>query len=824
MALLLEAGWGGLIQDPASITWTDISRCVHVGQTVVIQRGAADEFAESQVGSLSALLNNEDGRFTPGNPSSPYYPYVRRNTPIRFAVTTAGARTGSAPWPLLGLADDFDDDRIDPVLWSASYGGAVETGGRARIPVTPGVPAGYRTARSWTLAGSQFSIKTAALPAVNGSSAATAFVMANSTTAGTRAGFSYSPVTEILRLVSEVASADGAAVELTGTGLGNLWLRLREASGTLYWETSGDGYVWDIRRSLATPAWVTAQQVVMELGATRTGGSADYVEWDLANHQVHSRFWGVLNDLPVRWKGLDATVGINASDQLKPINKLPVLKSMLAEEIRTAPTLTVNYTVLSSYHPLTEPSEALSAGDLSGRGSGALASTQVGAGGTLAFGTDGLAATGDTALTLTPASASAGLYLTGDMGDSFQSDSNATDDHTTLLVHLQFWFKTTTVSRAIVGLFEPGLDHQLVLALNASGVLTVETTETGDALGVVTTSSGTLTDGAWHHVVYDSSAKRVWVDGAAVGGGLAASSTFNQRTLHVGGYRGARLFSGQIAHVAIHHATGSVGSTLADHYTAGTTGYAGETADARIERLARYAGVPSVTVFGSTHDPIASQGPGGTGALARMREVETTESAHLYAERDYFGLAYQSRDVRYNPDPAGEAFAISYADLETDDVEFADDDQKLVNSVEASSPGGATQRVTAPASIAAFGEYPKPLTLLKTSDNSVLDAAYWLVSRYADPLPELREVPVEAYTLSVYKDILDADISSYFTVYDLPPQTDPEARVVVEGYTETIGEQSHKITFRTSAAARDSVWVLEDPVYGVLDQTTRCAY
>lgn len=820
----MEAGWGGLISDPSSITWTDISQRVHMPALVDISRGAQDEKAETQVASMTAVLDNQDGALTPGNATSPWYPFVRRNAPIRFAVTTTTARTGSAPWPLATLADGFDDETVDATLWPNSYGSAVEVGGRARIPLTPGAPAAYQSARSWTLTGSKFSIKISALPAVNGSSAATASVMVNSTTPGTRVGFTYSPVAGTLRLVNEVAYFDAGATELTGSGLGNLWLQVREDAGTLHWETSDDGYTWTVRRTLATPAWVTAQQVAVELVATRTGGTADYVEYDLANHRVHSRFWGVLNDLPVRWAGLESKVYISASDQLKPINKLPVLKSCLSEEIRTSDTLTGIFSFLSAHYPLTEPSGAFAAGDLSGRGAAAIAQTQVGAGGALDFGTDGPPSTGDTSVTFTPASATAGKYLTGDLGDTFQSDSNVTDEHTSLAPKVEFWFKSTTVSRAILGLYEPGLDHQLVFALNASGVLTVESTETGDALSVVTTGSGVLTNGAWHHVIHDNSDKSIWIDGFQVGGALAIPTMINHRILHVGGYRGGRLFAGQIAHVAIHHGTGPAAAIYAEHWTAGTTAFGGEPADERIERLARYAGVASVTVFGTTHDAIASQGEGGTGALARMREVETTESARLYAERDYFGLAYQSRDVRYNPDPSGEVFVIDHADLDTNDLELTDDDQKLINSVEASSPGGATQRVTAPESILAFGEYPQQLTLLKVTDLAVLDAAYWTISRYADPLPELREVPIQAYTLDFYEDVLDADISSYFTVFNLPAQMAPESRVTVEGYTEKIGEQSHLITFRTSAAARDSVWVLEDPVYSALEQTTRLAY
>ncbi|MCZ0996399.1 hypothetical protein O1L44_30095 [Streptomyces noursei] len=195
----------------------------------------------------------------------------------------------------------------------------------------------------------------------------------------------------------------------------------------------------------------------------------------------------------------------------------------------------------------------------------------------------------------------------------------------------------------------------------------------------------------------------------------------------------------------------------------------------------------SVTVWGSTFDPVASQGPAGSNALARMREVEATEAAKIFAERDWYGIALQSRDIRYNPSPSSEVFTISYADLDTDEVEASDDDQKMINIVEASRPGGATQRVTSPASILAYGEKPQQLTLLKTSDLSVMDAAAWLVSRYADPPTELREIPIEAHTMSTYLDILDADIGSYFSVTDLPAQAPASSmRNTVEGYTEVL--------------------------------------
>ncbi|MFE7927782.1 LamG-like jellyroll fold domain-containing protein [Streptomyces sp. NPDC057456] len=821
MPLLVEMGWGGLVQYPWTITWTDISTFVDVEkQGVSITRGASDELSETQPGNASLWLDNSDGRFTPGNSASPYYPFVRRNAPVRVAVAVMPTVSGSAPYPMAMLGDDFDDGRINSTLWPTATGSPTETStGRLRIPLAPGVDTNFTSARQWTLVGSKLTAKLTTVPAANGSSNCAASMWVLSTTSGTRLGWRYDALTGVLAAMSQVGFADGTPTNLTYSAIDHAWLRVRESGGNVYWETSGDGYDWTVRRTLATPAWVTAQTVAADFPTTRTGGTSGFIEWDLVGAEVRPRFWGTVNEFPIGWKGLSSHTKVTCTDLFKWLNKRPLLKSMLSEEIlhQSVPSVT---TALGAYYPLTEASGSTSAGDISGSGSGSIALTQVGAGGALDFGTDGLAETGDTCVTFTPASTSAGKYLTGDLGAAFQANSGP------YVTNIDFWVKTTTTSRAILGMYEPNLDHQVVLALDASGQLTVEYTDSGGTLTVYN-SLRTINDGAWHHILWDGTlSTRLYIDGLAGPVSVATPAMSGLRVLHVGGYRGARMFSGQLAHVAVTFSTGRIGDTLEPIRWAAISGFSGEDADTRIERLTNYAGLSSVTIWGSTFDPIASQGPGGASVVARMREVEATESARLFCERDYYGVAFQSRDLRYNPDPASQVFTIAYADLETDSVELADDDQKLVNTLEASRPGGATQTVTAPASILVFGVYdPGPLNILKTSDNSVLDAAYWKVSRYANPDPELREVPIQAYSMGTYLDILDADISSYFSVTSMPSQAPSStATVTVEGYTETIKHASHFIQFHTSATVTDSVWVLDDPTYSVLGSTTRLAY
>ncbi|RSN64043.1 hypothetical protein DMH12_04535 [Streptomyces sp. WAC 04229] len=813
MPLIVEMGWGGLVQYPSTITWTDISRRTDMGRGVTITRGASDERSETQPGTATLRLDNADGALTPGNPSSPYYPYVRRGAPIRISVAVMPAPTGSAPYPLEMLGDDFDDDRVDTTLWPTNYGGATEVDGRARIPVSTSGNAGYQSARQWTLAGSQITARLAKAPAAGGSSSAYASMTVSSTTAGTRLGWRYNPVTGQLTAENQVGYSDATPVSLTYSPISHAWLRIRETSGTVYWETSGDGFGWTVRRTLAAPAWVAAQQVTVEFPTTRTGGASDYVEWDLVGATVRPRFYGMVNEFPVDWEGLTSYVSITCTDLFKRLNKLPVLRSMLAQEILAQAPMV--------YYPLAEDDDATSAGDIGGYGAPALAITQAGSGGTLTMSAaSGPAETGEQAPLFTPSTATQGKYLSVDLGPQFE------DPPMYQYLCFEAWFQTTTTGRCILGVHTPDRADQHLLSIAAGGGLQIEWAMEGGPLTTEAVSSPTtLADGNWHHVVYDQREGKVWIDGALVDSGLAVSRRWGERVLHVGGYRNTRLWAGSIAHVAIHSTLSvSAGPTAVGHWTAGTTGYAGEAADERVQRLAGYAGLPSVTVWGSTHDPIASQGPGGSSVVARLREVEATESGRLFAERDWYGLAYQSRDVRYNPDPMSETFTIDYADLEPG-ISIADDDQKLVNVADVNRPGGASQRVTAPASILAFGEYEQNLSMLKTSDNSVLDAAYWLVSRYANPAPELREVPVEAYTMPNYLDILDADISTYFSVTNLPAQAPaPWMRVTVEGYTETIKERSHLFQFHTSATNNDSVWVLDDATYSVLDFTTRLAY
>ena len=69
--------------DDPSPAWTDISAWVDMTGGVSITTGRGDEYATVQTGTCRVSLDNTDGRFTPGNVASPYYPNVKIRKKLR---------------------------------------------------------------------------------------------------------------------------------------------------------------------------------------------------------------------------------------------------------------------------------------------------------------------------------------------------------------------------------------------------------------------------------------------------------------------------------------------------------------------------------------------------------------------------------------------------------------------------------------------------------------------------------------------------------------------------------------------------------------------
>lgn len=192
------------------------------------------------------------------------------------------------------LSDNFNDGVIGP-NWGNSYGGVTESGGKAHVPCSTAY-AGYQTAYSWTLAGATFYVAVTTVPAASTATEAYASVFVNApdiATSGVRIGFVINTVTGLLKFSSETGYYDAGATTVTYSAVTHKFLRLSEDGTNVYWDTSPDGSTWTNRRTLATPAWVTASvdTCALDLSAHRDAGTSDEAQYDLFNTLADGAVW-----------------------------------------------------------------------------------------------------------------------------------------------------------------------------------------------------------------------------------------------------------------------------------------------------------------------------------------------------------------------------------------------------------------------------------------------------------------------------------------------------------------------------------------------------
>ncbi|TDC81910.1 hypothetical protein E1193_13490 [Micromonospora sp. KC606] len=86
LAVRVRIAFGASIAaDPATWTWTDVTAWWHVPDDVTIGWGRSSGAEHAEFSTMSLTLKN-DGRFTAYNPLSPYWPNVRKWTPIEFDI------------------------------------------------------------------------------------------------------------------------------------------------------------------------------------------------------------------------------------------------------------------------------------------------------------------------------------------------------------------------------------------------------------------------------------------------------------------------------------------------------------------------------------------------------------------------------------------------------------------------------------------------------------------------------------------------------------------------------------------------------------------
>ena len=772
----VEVAFATGLDDPAP-AYVDVGEWVIRAAGIQIVRGRLDEYATVSPGTCNLTFDNTTGWFTAGYAGSPWFPNVKIRKKLRVTVrdvTVAGNML-----------------TVEDATFEAGTVGSWIPGGTAPPTLTSSVTHPHSGAKgllvTWGTAGTG--------PAA-GPAALTGLVTGRAYTASCQVWVpAGSPNVQLA-----AAGTVGAASAVTD-GFALI---------TVTFTATGPSHTLTVQPSTAPTAgqqcWLDDAQV---------DEAAALAGFTTAAPPIGYRFTGYVEEWPTVWPGGGdySEAQVTAVDRFKRLGIRAAFKSVIEQEYLSDNPY--------AYYTLGEPAASTQAGDTSKNGRNPLTIAQLGAGGSLTFGsgvgppTDSL-----TAAVLAPVNTTNGKYLTVTLPVSSSTSTGQGLD--------VFFLTSVAALQTIATLAGNASGAALLLQVDATGKLTASSPL--NPLLAAVTSAGAVADGATHHAAATLTyagpnvTLTLILDGTTVGTSTVAATVSQFSVLTVGGGSGT-VFAGTISHAACYDTAPAV-ARFTDHRTAGVTGFAGERSDQRIARYARWAGVPaaeqSLEVGLSTSIPAVDTT--GQAPLQAMQDIADTESGIL-AINGAGLLTFQSRGHRYN---TSSVLSLAGEDIDPS-TQFVSNDAYLINDVTASRDGGITFRAVNAQSVTDYDTATpttNPRTLLTTSDNEVIDAANWKSNQTAVPAPRIPALTLDTLTNpAIAGQVLALDLSSRITASALPqyaPTATPD--LFIEGWTENISDAGWTVAFNTSPAPTSGVWQLGSALYSQLGVSTRLAY
>lgn len=249
-----------------------------------------------------------------------------------------------------------------------------------------------------------------------------------------------------------------------------------------------------------------------------------------------------------------------------------------------------------------------------------------------------------------------------------------------------------------------------------------------------------------------------------------------------------------------------------------TNAYVGERCEDRFARLCREESVPYwvigraydgdfATTVGETMGPQTPQA-----FMALIGECAALDRGMIYAPRDKFGLTIQLHNSLINRDAAELDYSLNHLSnpfVPRGDLFFARNDVTVTNNTGGSARAVKTSgdlNTSEPSdSTGGIGTFdPGPISRIASDDDRLPALAQeevfhgtWDELRYPNiTIERHRSVYTSNSTLDT--DVLDLDIGDPIRLINLPTQVSPDnAEMLVLGYTETLMNRQHPITFNT---------------------------
>jgi hypothetical protein len=252
---------------------------------------------------------------------------------------------------------------------------------------------------------------------------------------------------------------------------------------------------------------------------------------------------------------------------------------------------------------------------------------------------------------------------------------------------------------------------------------------------------------------------------------------------------------------------------------------------ARFDRVLFHARIPSA--WTRTYDASLSkltplQWASGSSALELLQGFADDAGGVLFMGTSG-EFVYQNRHHRIGA-PVAATFKHSDGTGYEPHLTLVMDEDRVVNDVTVTRPGGSTARASDAASIGEYGRKTREMTLRIDNDGEAWDAATWAVEQGKDA-----KVRIDGVTLNLgasdalWSVVLGLKLGDKIVLDELPeaaPFTTGE--FFVEGIDHdctVVGSGVEWMTqLRLSPAEDSDGWVLEDDENGILDSTTTAVY
>ncbi|WP_406462949.1 hypothetical protein OHB07_16130 [Streptomyces sp. NBC_00111] len=815
--------------------WTDITADVYTREPITITRGTADEATSADPSGCSLTLNNRAGKYSPRNPMSPYYGAIGRNTPVRVSVPgsesylrLAGTPTSYARTPdaaALDITGDLDIRIEATVDWYAQATRPLigkYTSGTNQRSYMLRLQSGVLTLW-WSTDGGPSTTFFASqpLPALPPRAAVRATLDVNNGAGGFTARLYWAeslagPWTQI----GDELTVAGVTSIYSGTA------PLEIAPPSVNSSTSLPGRVHraEVRSGINGTVVASPDLRALAEGTTSWADTAGRT-WTLTGSDISKRqyrFHGEISSWPPRWdvSGKDVWVPVTASGPTRRMGQgKKALDSTLRRRIPSDPSLI-------AYWPMEDGQDAKAAySPIPGVKPLTLTGVELGA-------DDSLGGASTVAKVGNPATLQGTVKSPATQGWQVEWVYNLPT-----MPALQTEIMRVAVSGSVM--------RVAVVYASTAGIRIEAQDSNGSVLAFVLYSDATaLADfwGRWNRLaIYTSDngsgTTRLyasWRDIAADARYYATTSfTGTQGAVTgVAGAWGSTTADMLIGHLAVFNvpaATGMSSPPGSTIFTGADDGFTGETALARLKRLAvEEAGQVALSVRGEDFDtPAERLGPQRPGVfLDLVEEAAETDGGILYERRDQLGaLEYRDRQSLYN-----QTIALALDYLAPGEVppplEPTEDDQKLRNDVTVTRNGGSSARSVLESGLlsvqpppAGVGPYDESLSLSLYSDDQPGPIAQW--RRHLGTWDEARYPTITVWLHAaphLIDKVLAMDIGDRLTITRLPAWLPPGLiDQHMRGYTEVLDQYEWSLALNCTPAGPWTIGVYDDPATGRFD-------